>query len=127
MNEEKKKIKFFTDLNSWKKGHELVLEIYEITKKFPKEEQFGLVSQIRRAVVSITSNIAEGFSRSSYADKSRFYSMALGSLTEVQNQLMIAKDLRYINKEEFDVLIKKSVVIHKLLNGLIKKSKSFNS
>ena len=105
----------------------MVLEIYEITKKFPKEETFGLVSQIRRAVISITSNIAEGFSRSSYADKSRFYSMALGSLTEVQNQLIIAKDLRYINKEEFDVLIKKSVIIHKLLNGLIKKSKSFNS
>ncbi|MBI2268510.1 MAG: four helix bundle protein [Candidatus Blackburnbacteria bacterium] len=124
MNQEARKIKSFTDLNAWKQAHELVLLIYKITKKFPHEEQFGLVNQIRRAVVSITSNIAEGFSRSSYKEKSQFYSMALGSLTEVQNQLLIAKDLKYIAQEEFMEIANKTVAVNKLLNGLIKKSKT---
>lgn len=83
MNQESRKIKSFTDLTVWKEAHELVLLIYSLTKDFPKEELFGLVTQIRRAVVSITSNIAEGFSRNSYKEKAQFYAMALGSLTEV--------------------------------------------
>ena len=82
------KIKSFTDLNAWKEGHKLVLMIYGITKQFPKEEIFGLTSQIRRCVVSITLNIAEGFSRQSYKEKVRFYSISLGSITELQNQLL---------------------------------------
>lgn len=118
------KIKSFTDLNAWKEAHVLVLEIYELTKKFPKDEQFGLTNQIRRAVVSITSNIAEGFSRSSYREKCQFYYMALGSLTEVQNQLLIARDILYITKSEFTVLAGKTVIVSKLLNGLIRKSKT---
>ncbi|MDD5626597.1 MAG: four helix bundle protein [Patescibacteria group bacterium] len=85
MNNELKKIKSFTDLDAWKEGHKLVLMVYEITKKFPKEEMFGLVSQMRRCVVSITSNIAEGFSRQTYKDKICFYSRAQGSVTELQN------------------------------------------
>ena len=124
MNQEYKKIKSFTDLNAWKEGHKLVLLIYKITKEFPKEEQFGLVNQLRRAVICITSNIAEGFSRSSYKEKSQFYSMALGSLTEVQNQLIIARDLGYMTKEEFRILAEQTITINKLLNGLIKKSKT---
>ena len=122
MNEAK--IKSFTDLNAWKEAHSLVLEVYEITKTFPKEEQFGLTNQIRRAVVSVTSNIAEGFSRSSYKEKSQFYSIALGSLTEVQNQLLIAKDLSYITKDKFSNLAEDTITVNKLLNGLIKKSKT---
>lgn len=124
MNQEFKKIKSFTDLNAWKEGHKLVLLIYKITKAFPKEEQFGLINQIRRAVISITSNIAEGFSRSSYKEKSQFYSVALGSSTEVQNQLIIARDLEYITKEEFRALAVQTIIVNKLLNGLIKKSKT---
>jgi len=124
MNQEYKKIKSFTDLNAWKEAHKLVLLIYKITRGFPKEEQFGLISQLRRAVVSITSNIAEGFSRSSYKEKSQFYSIALGSLTEVQNQLIIARDLGYITKEEFRSLAEQTITINKLLNGIIKKSKT---
>lgn len=118
------KIKSFTDLNAWKEAHLLVLEIYKIIRNFPKEEQFGLTNQIRRAVVSITSNIAEGFSRSSYKEKSQFYSMALGSLTEVQNQLIIARDLGYITTKEFLELAEKTITVSKLLNGLIKKSRT---
>ncbi|OGH13436.1 MAG: hypothetical protein A2687_01995 [Candidatus Levybacteria bacterium RIFCSPHIGHO2_01_FULL_38_26] len=124
MNQEYKKIKSFTDLNAWKEAHNLVLLIYRVTKGFPKEEQFGLINQLRRAVVSITSNIAEGFSRNSYKEKSQFYSMALGSLTEVQNQLIIARDLGYITKEDFRALAEQTITINKLLNGLIKKSRT---
>lgn len=117
-------MKSFTDLNAWKEGHKLVLMIYDITKVFPKEEIFALTSQIRRAVVSITSNLAEGFSRNSYKEKSQFYSMALGSLTEVQNQLLIAKDIGYILKENFDSAAAQTVIVSKLVNGLIKTTKS---
>lgn len=124
MNQESRKIKSFTDLNAWKEAHKLVLIIYQSTSKFPKEEQFGLINQIRRAVVSITSNITEGFSRGSYKEKSQFYAMALGSLTEVQNQLLIAKDLGYISKEIFTKVANNTVTVNKLLNGLIKKSKT---
>lgn len=117
------KIQSFTDLRVWKAGHELVLDIYKVTKIFPKDEMFGLTNQIRRATVSITSNIAEGFSRRSYKEKSQFYSMALGSLTEVQNQLLIAKDIKYISQQEFKTLADKTIDISKMLNGLIKTSK----
>ena len=124
MNQESEKIKSFTDLNAWKEGHKLVLEIYKITQKFPKEEIFGLTNQIRRAVVSFTSNIAEGFSRNSYKEKVQFYSISLGSLTEVQNQLLIARDIGYIDKDEFNKIAEITVVANKITNGLIKKSKS---
>ena len=118
------KIRTFTDLYAWQEAHKLVLMIYKTTKEFPKEELFGLVSKIRRAVVSITSNIAEGFSRQSYKEKIQFYSMAQGSNTEVQNQLLIAKDIDYISQENFKEIVEQSTTVHKLLNGLIKKSKS---
>jgi four helix bundle protein len=127
MNENKNKINFFTDLNAWKYGHELVISIYEITKKFPKNEQFGLTNQIRRASVSVTSNIAEGFSRNSFKEKVQFYSMAQGSVTEIQNQLIIAKDIKYININEFDKIFECTVTVHKIINGLIKSSKSHTS
>lgn len=118
------KIKTFTDLNAWKESHKLALTIYKITKDFPKEEMFGLINQMRRAAVSITSNIAEGFSRQSYSEKVQFYSIAQGSNTELQNQLLVAKDISYLNTRDFNEVAKQSIEAHKLLNGLIKKSKS---
>ena len=127
MNNNSKKIKSFTDLNAWKEAHSLVLMIYKITKDFPKEEMFGLTSQIRRAVISITSNIAEGFSRQTYKEKIQFYFIAKSSLTEVQNQLLIARDINYINKQDFNDIANQSVIVHKLLNGLIKKSKDIQN
>ena len=119
----KSPIKSFTDLDTWKEGHKLVVLIYRITKNFSLDEQFGLTSQIRRAAVSVTSNIAEGFSRSSYGDKGHFFTIAHGSLTEVQNQLLISRDVGYLSQAEFDKLAEQTVVIHKLLNGLIKSTK----
>lgn len=98
--------------------------IYKITKEFPKEEVFGLTAQIKRAAVSFTSNIAEGFSRNSYKEKSQFYAIALGSLTEIQNQLLIARDVGYLSQKEFIVIADQTVEISKITNGLIKKTKS---
>ncbi|MFH1244303.1 MAG: four helix bundle protein [bacterium] len=114
------KITNFTDLNAWKYGHQLVLNIYKITDKFPDKERFSLIDQMRRAVVSITSNIAEGFSRKSSKEKSQFYSMSLGSLTELQNQLMVARDVRYLRLDDYQVAHDLSVVVSKIINGLIK-------
>lgn len=124
MNDEVNKIRTFTDLNTWKEAHKLVLVIYEETKNFPKEEIFGLISQMRRCAVSITSNIAEGFSRQSYKEKIQFYSMAQGSLTELQSQLLVAKDVGFILKEKYQEIENQLIICHKLLNALIKKSKS---
>ena len=83
-----------------------------------------MTNQLRRAAVSFTSNIAEGFSRNSYKEKLQFYSMALGSLTEIQNQLLVARDVGYISREEFDKIAEQTIAINKMTNGLIKKSKS---
>lgn len=124
MNQEQQKIKSFTDLNAWKEGHKLVLAVYDITNRFPKEEIFGLTNQLRRASVSITSNIAEGFSRSSYKEKSQFYSIALGSVTEVQNQLLVARDVQYLPFNEFGTIADQTITVNKIINGLIKKTKS---
>lgn len=118
-------IRSFTDLYVWKEGHKLVLDVYKTTRNFPNEERFSLTSQIRRAVVSITSNIAEGFVRQTYKDKIRFYYVALGSLIETQNQLLIARDVGYISKETFEILAAQCVSIHRILNAFIAKTKTF--
>lgn len=114
------KIESFTDLNAWKEAHKLALMVYKMTKDFPKEELFALTSQIRRAVVSVASNIAEGFSRRTFPDKKQFFITALGSLTETQSQLLLARDLGYLQKEKFTEIANQSVVVSKLINGLIK-------
>lgn len=117
---EKQKIISFTDLNAWKEGHKLVLMIYKLTATFPEKEKFGLVSQMERAVVSYTSNVAEGFTRLGKKDKINFYYMAKSSLTELQNQLLVCKDLGYINKESFNFIWNQTIMVHKLITGLIK-------
>ena len=119
------KIKTFTDLIAWKEAHKLVILIYQITKKFPREELYSLVDQMRRAVISITSNIAEGFGRQSYREKVQFYYLAQGSLIELKNQILAAYDIGYLSKVDFDTLVQQANVAHQLLQGLITKSKSF--
>jgi four helix bundle protein len=118
---EKTKIKNFTDLLIWQRGHQIVLKIYKITKEFPSEEKFALTDQLRRAAVSITSNIAEGFGRDKMNDKAHFYTMALGSIYEVQNQLLIAKDVRYLDGGECEILFNECMEISKMSLALIKK------
>ena len=112
------KIKTFKDLLAWKEAHKLVLLTYQLTHKFPKEELFGIVSQMRRAAVSITSNIAEGFGRYSYKEKAQFYSISQGSITELQNQLIISKDLGYISGSEFDKADMQAFEAHRIIHGL---------
>ncbi len=117
--DETSKIKNFTDLVAWQEGQKLVVAIYSITKQFPKEELYCLVSQIRRAAVSIVSNLAEGFGRLSQAEKRQFYNIAAASVIEVQAQLLVARDLQYIREDECADLFEQTVHTHKLINGLI--------
>lgn len=118
-------IKDFTDLNTWKEGHKLVLFTYRICKLFPKEELFALASQMKRASTSVTSNLAEGFGRKSYKEKVQFYYLSNGSLVELKNQLIIARDVGYIDKPLFMEGLKQVNLTQQLLQGLITKSKSF--
>ena len=114
------KIYSFEKLLVWQQARVLSKEIYLITKSFPDEEKFGLTSQLRRAAVSICSNIAEGSSRNSYKDKARFTEIAYGSLMEVLNQLILSSDLEYINKKEHEILRTLIEEISNMLNGLRK-------
>lgn len=119
------KIESFTDLRVWQEGHKLVLMIYKITKNFPKSETYSLVNQMRRAVASVTANIAEGFGRQGYKEKVQFYYLAKGSLTELKNFIFIAKDIEYLSEEDFKNLIEQANIADQLLQGLIRKSKTF--
>ena len=117
------KIVNFTDLDAWKKSHYLYVEIHKATRAFPPEELYGLTSQIRRAALSVTSNIAEGFGRSSDADKLHFYIMARGTLFEVQNQLMAALDIEILDRQAFDALLEQAQTAQRILIGLINSTK----
>lgn len=120
------KIQSFTDLDAWKQAHQLVLTVYQITKTFPKDETYSLIDQMRRCGVSISSNIAEGFSRQSKKEKIQFYFTAKGSLTELQNQLLIARDINYITKEQFNTIAQQTVRVSKLITGLVRSIRSNN-
>ena len=119
------KINTFTDLNAWKEGHKLVLLIYRITGTFPSRETYSLIDQMRRAVASITANIAEGFGRQTYKEKVQFYYQAQGSLTELKNFILIAHDVGYLSQTDYGLLVEQSNLTHQLLQGLITKSKTF--
>ncbi|MGB3023788.1 MAG: four helix bundle protein [Candidatus Saccharimonadales bacterium] len=122
-NDKREKIQSFTDLRAWKEAHTFAVELYKATKQFPKDEMFALTSQMRRSAVSVTSNIAEGYSRKTASDKEHFYVMARGSLSELQSQLLIARDVGYMTVESFQKLASQSVVTHKILNGLVNATK----
>ena len=111
------------DLEVWKQSIDFVTAIYNITKSFPKEEIYGLTSQIRRASVSIPSNIAEGAARKNKTEFRQFLYIALGSLTEVETQLIISLKILLLNERKFEELNSKLVSIRKMLIGLIKSLK----
>lgn len=121
-----KLINKFYDLDAWKKDHELVLSVYKITEEFPEKERYGVTSQIQRASTSITANIAEGFARFHFKDKIRFYYQSRGSTAEVQNFLLIARDLNYIDNNKCAELGELANETAKLINGLIKITKQYN-
>ena len=109
----------YRDLTAWQQSIELVISIYECTRQFPKEEQYGLVSQLRRAAVSVASNIAEGKGRSSDKELVLFLHHALGSICEIETQLTIAARLEFLPTEESARLGAKAREVAKVLNGLI--------
>lgn len=124
MVNEKRELKSFQDLNAWQQCRKVYSLIYEVTKQFPEEERFGLVPQMRRAAVSASSNIAEGFGRSAKQDKAHFYVMARGSITELQNQTILASDVKFIENASLGVILNELEIAHKLIVGLIKVTKS---
>lgn len=117
-------IKAFEELIIWQEARKFTNNIYRVTKKFPKEELYGLTSQMRRAAVSVMSNIAEGFDRRTTKEFISFLIIARASVSEVQNDLYISLDLDYINSEDFKIYYNYAQKIAKLINGLITYLKS---
>ena len=103
----------------WKKAHELTLKIYEITKDFPKDELLGLTSQMRRSSTSVPCNIVEGKARASSKDFKRFLLIARGSLEELKYQILLSKDLNYIDEDKYQELMNITKEVGRLLNGLM--------
>ncbi|HBR94265.1 MAG TPA: four helix bundle protein [Opitutae bacterium] len=115
------KVNSYKDLIVWQKAMLLVTEVYRVTKRIPKEELYGLTNQVRRAAVSIPSNIAEGQARKGTAEFKNFLSIARGSLAEVETQLLIARNLQYLSESELKPLLELHAEIGKMLNSLINK------
>lgn len=114
-------VKSYKDLIIWQRSMDMVESIYRITEKFPSKESFGLISQMRRAAVSVPSNIAEGYGRQSTGSYSQFLSMARGSLFELETQVEICIRLKYIHKIESENLVAEIVEISKMISSLISK------
>ena len=115
--------KNYTDLIVWQKAMDLVTEIYRITRELPKDELFGLTSQLRRAAVSIPSNIAEGQGRLSKGEFRVFLGNARGSLSELETQILLARNLDFISEIEATSLLEKTKEVGRTLNGLIASTK----
>ena len=111
------------DLRVWHQGIELVTAIYLITKTYPKEEIFGLVSQMRRAAISVPSNIAEGYARGTDREKLHFLRISSGSMSEIETQVMLSLNLGYISQESYKELSEKVTSVWKQLNALISSIK----
>ena len=118
------KIKNYKDLDIWKRSIELVEEIYRLTKTFPKEELYGLTSQMRRAAISIPSNIAEGFTRFHDKEYKQFLYISLGSCSELSTQIIIASRLKYLDDNKSNNLLNDLEIICKMTMNLIKKINS---
>ena len=116
-------MKTFRDLFIWHKAMTLVTNTYQITEKFPKEELFGLTSQIRRSAISIPSNIVEGFGRDSNKEFSRFINIAISSLFEFQTQIEIAKNINYLNEYEFKSIYEETRELEAMIISFSKKLK----
>jgi len=114
----------YKDLKVWGKAHQFTLEVYEITKVFPKEEIYSLTNQLRRAASSIPANIAEGCGKNSQAEFAHFLNISLGSANEAEYFLILSKDLKYLNESIFDTLVKTINEIKAMLITLISKVRS---
>ncbi len=121
-------IKTFEDLEVWQKGKTLTLRIYEITAHFPKDEVYGITSQVKRAALSVPANVAEGFGRYHFLDKAKFYLNARGSLYELKSHLLIARELGFIRDgaadDSFELIDQLSLKINNLINATRKMRKN---
>jgi four helix bundle protein len=109
----------YRDLDVWQQARVLVKIIYQLTRSFPKDEQFGLISQLRRAVISVPSNVAEGCGRNHFKDSTQFFFIARGSLYEVETQLIVSSDLGFLSEQEVETALSQVTRCKKLLNGFI--------
>jgi four helix bundle protein len=112
--------KDFRQLHVWQKAYELTIDVYRLTKAFPKSEIYGLTSQLQRAAVSIPANVAEGYERNHRKEYLQFLSIAKGSLGEVETYLLLAKDLKYLAADEYSILDEKRKTTSRLLKGLMR-------
>ncbi|MCG3113825.1 MAG: four helix bundle protein [Candidatus Manganitrophus sp. SB1] len=114
-------MKDFRELKVWEKGHELTLSIYQATLSFPKEERYGLTSQIRRSSASIPANIAEGCGRFGDAEFARFLQIAMGSASETEYHILLARDLKFIKDEDYRHLEQQVIEVKRMLSSFIEK------
>jgi four helix bundle protein len=114
-------MKDFRELKVWEKAHAMTLSIYRATSGFPREETYGLTSQMRRACISIPANIAEGCGRNGDAELARFLRIAMGSASELEYHLLLASDLRFLQKTEYDKLVSDITEVKRMLASLILK------
>ena len=116
----------FKKLRVWQKSHDLTLRMYGLTSRFPREEMYGLTNQIRRACVSIPTNIAEGCGRGSAADFARFLHIAMGSANEAEYLILLARDLKYLDTDLFAGLMDTIIEVRKMLTSLLRRLKTVN-
>jgi len=114
----------FKQLKVWRKAHEMTLDTYRVTAAFPKEEMYGLTSQLRRASASIGANIAEGCGRRSDGEMCRFLQIARGSASEVEYHFLLARDLRFLDEKEFQKLTRQADELQRMLTGLMQSVRS---
>lgn len=119
-NKSKMRIFSFEKLIAWQKGRELAILIYKTTKLFPKDETFGMISQMRRCSISIASNLAEGSGRNSMKDKARFSEITFSSSLELLNQVILSNDFEYIDENQYTILREKITEVNMLIDGLHK-------
>ena len=117
-------MKDFRELKVWEKSHQLALAVYKLTATFPKDELYGLTSQIRRACVSIAANIAEGCGRSGDAELARFLQIAMGSASELEYHLLLARDLHFVNGTDYQEIHKQVTEVKRMLTGFIQTLKA---
>jgi four helix bundle protein len=114
----------FRELKVWRKAHELTLKVYQVTRSFPRDEQFGLTSQIRRSCSSIAANLAEGCGRNGDAEFARYCSIAMGSASETEYHLLLALDLKMITPVDYEDLSGRATELKRMLTGLTQKLRS---
>lgn len=117
-------MKDFRDLTVWQKAHQLTLAVYRHTASFPRDELYGLTTQLRRSSASIAANLAEGCGRNGDAELARFCSIAMGSASELDYHLLLARDLQLINAEDYTDLAQRTSEVKRMLTGLLQKLKA---